>query len=108
MAEFFDYDPRTGVRKMWDYDEMTGTAHFRHEQDLEPFKKFTMAARNEKIYDGRQEMNHYAELPTVVQIELRNKGIDIYSKDPTMIRRMLQEIDANYRACKVTDKVHRG
>lgn len=109
MAEFFSYDPTNGVRKMWDYDEMAGKAHFRHEQDVEPLLRYTNEMRNTGLRDRAfKELKHYAELPAVVQIELRNKGIDIFSKDPQMIKRMLREIDTNYPYLKVTEKRHGG
>ena len=47
-----------------------------------------------------------SSLTPIVQIELRKKGIDIYSKDPAMLRRMFAEINTNYPYCKVTDKTH--
>lgn len=104
MPDFFEYDPLTGVRKLWDYDEMTGNAHFLHEQDVEPLLDRNAEARNLRI-EGK-DLKFYCSIPPIVQIELRNKGIDIYSKDPAMIRRMFQEINANYPYLKTTDKIH--
>lgn len=106
MPEFFDYDPVLGVRTTWDYDEATGDAHFRHEQDVQPLLGFSAEARNTRMYDGRQDYKFYCSIPPVVQIALRNKGIDIYSKDPSMIRLMLQTINKDYPYLKMTDKTH--
>jgi hypothetical protein len=107
MPEFFDYDPLTGVRKTFDYDEMTGTAYIRSEQDVAPLLSQTMENRNTGKYDSaRREFKMYASLPPVVQIELKNKGIDIYSKDPAMVRKMLQTINRDYPYLKSTWKVH--
>lgn len=106
MPEFFDYDPVTGVKTSWDYEENTGDAHFRHEQDVEPLLGHAMEARNTRQYEGKHDMKFYCSIPVTVQIELRNKGIDIYSKDPSMIRLMLQTINKDYPYLKMTDKVH--
>jgi hypothetical protein len=106
MSEFFSYDPLLGVEKLWDYDEMEGKAYFRDQQDVEPLLSRNMEARNTRIYDGKQELRFYCAMPPIVQIELKNKGIDIYSKDPEMIKRMFAEINANYPYLKVTDMVH--
>jgi hypothetical protein len=106
VAEFFSYDPLTGVKKMWDYDQQTDEAKFRDEQDVSPLLAHTREARNTRFYDGNREMRLYCQIPPVVQQEFMRKGIDIYSKDPTMIRRMFQEINSNYPWLKTTDKVH--
>jgi len=108
MPEFFDYDPLLGLRRTFDYDEGTGDFFVRTEQDVDPSLRYAAEARATRAFDGKgREMRMYATLPPVVQMELRQKGINIYSKDPAMIRRMFAEIDANYPRCKTTDKVHR-
>lgn len=111
MSEFFDYNPDTGVTEYFDYDHQTGEAYIRTEQDLTAYfrrnQELIATGKTDKgLMDGGRELHFYASLPPVVQIELRQKGIDIYSKDPTMVRRMLHEINANYPYCKVTPKTH--
>jgi hypothetical protein len=111
MAEFFDYQPHTGVHESWEYDETTGKAFIHQKGDLEAFFGRNMEARNTRVcdkgvLDNGREFHFYASLTPIVQIELRNKGINIYSKDPTMIRRMFQEINKNYPNCKMTFKKH--
>ena len=108
MPDFLDYDPLTGITHLFDYDEDTNTAFIRTEQDIEPFLKRTAELANTGAKDDgiKRDFWHYADLPPVVQLELRKKGIDIYSKDPTMIRRMFAEINTNYARCKVTHKRH--
>lgn len=112
MPEFFDYRPHTGVMESWDYDIQTGKAYIRQEGDHEAFFRRNNEARATRtcdrgIMENGKEFHWYCSIPPVVQIELRNKGIDIYSKDPTMIRRMFDEINENYPQCKMTDKHHR-
>lgn len=112
MPEFFDYRPETGIVETWDYDQQTGEAYVRHSGDHEAFFRRNNEARNTHacdrgVMENGKEFHWYCSIPPVVQIELRNKGINIYSKDPAMIRRMFDEINANYPMCKMTDKVHR-
>lgn len=109
--EFFSYSPHNGVTESFDYDEATGNAIIRHEQPLDAYFRAVAETRNTRrcdrgLMDGGMELHAYASLPPVVQIELRAKGIDIYSKDPVMIRRMFAEINANYPHCKLTHKRH--
>ena len=80
----------------------------RSEQDVGPSLDYAAEARNTGKTDGgiKREFWHYAQLTPVVMIELKNKGIDIYSTDPTMIRRMFAEINTNYSKCKMTNKRH--
>lgn len=108
MPDFLEYDPKSGLRRLFDYDEMTGDAYIRTEQDVAPLISQSQAIANSGEGDAgiKKGFWKYAELPPVVQLELRKKGIDIYSKDPTMIRRMFQEINANYPYLKTTHKHH--
>ena len=108
MPDFLHYDPVTGTRKLFDWDESTNSAVIRTEQDVEPLLTRNAELANTGAKDGgiKQDWWHYADLPPVVQLELKQKGIDIYSKDPTMIKRMFREINANYSRFKVTHKKH--
>lgn len=104
--ELFDYDPATGIRSFWEYDEDTGKGLFRREQDVTAVVDFAKKLRSE-IADGRLEddyMRLYAIIPTGVEMELMNKGISIY--DPNNTRRILEEINKNYPDLKTTDRVH--
>ena len=108
MSDFLHYDPITGTSKLFDYDEDTNTAFIHTFQDVEPLLKRNAEWANTGVKDSgiKRDFWHYADIPPVVQLELRKKGIDIYSKDPAMIRRMFAEINANYPRCKVTHKRH--
>ena len=108
MPEFLHYDPYTGTNKYFDWDETTNTALIHTVQDVEPFLKQAMEKANTGATDGgiKRDFWHYAEIPAVVQLELRKKGIDIYSQDPAMIRKMFAEINTNYAKCKLTHKKH--
>lgn len=109
MPEFFNYNKHNGVLERWDYDPMTGQAWINRKQDLRLWDKVVSEARltragDKGFMDGGREMLHAYSIPMEVQIELYNKGIDIYSKDPEMIQRMIAEIEANYPKCKVANQ----
>lgn len=106
--ELFDYDPATGIKTLWDYDEETGKGVFRREQDVSAIVDWASSIRNQGLADGELKkddyMCMYAVIPVGVEMELRQKGINIY--DPSCTRRLLEEINANYPYLKTTDKVH--
>ena len=106
MPDFLSYDPLTGVSRFFDYDEQTGMAFVHTSQDIEPWLAQTKELANSGATDKgiKKDFWYYASLPPVVQLEMRKKGIDIFSKDPAMIRRMDAEIEKNYPNCKTTGK----
>ena len=106
--ELFDYDPQTGIRTLWDYDEETGKGILRREQDVSAFVDWATEIRNTGQADRELKKDDYmclyAVIPPGVEMELRNKGINIYDANNT--KRLLQEINQNYRWLKTTDKNH--
>lgn len=108
MAELFDVDPQRGITRYFDYEEDTGLARVRTVQDMEPLLKYTAEMRatraaDEKLRDD-DYMCMYALIPTVVQIELMNKGINIH--DPSQTKRLVAEIETNYPYLKTTQYHH--
>ena len=97
------------MRQDFDYDDDTGTAYITHSQDvsaalnLSKFKANT-GATDKGIKNG---LWSYATLPPLIQIQLRNMGIDVYSQDPDMINRKLRAIDEHFPHFKNTTKKHR-
>lgn len=110
MAEFFDYNPDTGVTEMFEYDPITDKVHIHHTQDVQPLIDYARALRNDSMTDKgiKNSWWRYAVLPATVQMELRKKGINIFSKDPKDRKRLFREINENYPYLKLTDKVHTG
>jgi hypothetical protein len=86
-------------------DESSGDIHITTEQDLKPFLERMKQKRvmsNETWAKGvKEEWVYYAEIPPVVIMELRNKGIDIFNPEDT--KKMLKEINANYKYLKTVD-----
>jgi len=108
MPEFLHFDPFTGTSKYFDWDDSKKEAVITTVQDVQPVLDRAKETANVGGSDSgiKRSFWHYADIPPVVQLELRKKGIDIYSTDKMMIKRMFAEINANYPHCKLTHKKH--
>ena len=108
MAEWFDYNPDTGVTEWFDYDDDTGNVTIRMEQDVELLLERAKWLRDSGQGDKGIKNNwwHYCIIPTTVQVALRQKGLDIMSKDPQILKAVFKEIDRNYPYLKTTNKKH--
>lgn len=109
MATFFDFDPLTGIRTDMEYNEETGDATLIQSSDISAAVDYAKSLANTGIADQgiKKGLWKYAVIPPIVQIALRQKGLDIYSKDAGMMNRVLREIDENYPWIKTTTKKHR-
>lgn len=109
MPEFFDYDPLTGTTYRTEYEEDTGKMHISTEQDVSAALDYAASIRNQGLADKgiKAGLWKYAVLPASVQLKLRQMGLDISSKDPAMLNRVLKAIDEHFPAFKLTDKRHR-
>ena len=103
MPQFLDYNPERGTKLYYEQDGSVLRTHT--QQDMQPFLDYTKGCRNDGGNDKVGDFNHYAVIPAWVELELRNKGINIYRKEYTA--RLLKEIDENYPFCKVTNLTHR-
>lgn len=86
-------------------DEFTGDIQIVHEQDvsglLERLKQIRQHSSDHWNKGVKEEWLHYASLPNVVIMELKNKGIDVFNPDDE--KKMLSEINANYPWLKTVD-----
>jgi hypothetical protein len=104
MAILFDKNA-DGSIEYFAHDEQTGMSSITTVQDVSGFLDRLAAKRN---FDGKspnkEEFIHYASIPTVVELQLRKKGINIYDK--TQTKAVLREINTNYPLLKATYKKH--
>lgn len=104
--EFFDYDPLTGVTH---YTEQIGDTTIVHtEQDLTPLIERNKKIANEGLKDRgiKEGWFHYCDIPPVIELALKKKGIDIHNPDHG--RAMFKEINSTYPYLKLTHKHHVG
>lgn len=104
----FEYDPFTGISRMIDWEETaTGArAIVTTSQDVSPLLDRNKAIANDGAADAgiKAGMWLYGSIPTLVVMELKKKGVDVFNPDHT--KRVFQEINANYPYCKTTYKTH--
>lgn len=107
MAILFDHDNMTGVTQYFDYDPLNDEIRITSVQDVSALidRQKMLANHDDYSKQGiKGDWWHYASIPAVVEIELRNKGIDIYDKNCT--KRLIKEINEHYPWLKATGKRH--
>ena len=88
-------------------DESTGNITIQTVQDVKPFLARMKALRGSADYTKKgikEDWWHVCSIPSVVIMELRNKGIDVFNKEDE--KKMLKEIQANYKFLMATEKRH--
>lgn len=108
MPRLFDFDQDTGVKTYFDYDPIKDQVRLTYEQDVSHFLDRMKAIRGNPEISAKgikEDWWLYCSIPPVVEMELRNKGLDINNKDH--MKAILKEINANYPYLKATDKWHR-
>jgi hypothetical protein len=104
VPEFFDYDPLTGIRTDFEYDETTGNVHLHKTQDVEHLLDYTKALANDGLTDRGIKKGFwlYAKIPPIEMLKMRAKGINV--EDGRHIDRVIAEINTNYPYLKCTQK----
>jgi hypothetical protein len=108
MPVFFDYDKETGVTETFDYDPVTDNVMITASQDVSGFLDHMNELRKDPEFSKKgmkEEWWLYASIPTVVEIELRNKGLKLEDKNAT--KAILKEINTNFPYLRATEKWHR-
>ena len=85
------------TKTYFDMDESNGNIHITTEQDLTGFLERMKQMRrdsSERWSKGvREEWLHYASIPSVVIMELKHKGIDVFN--PEDEKKVWREMDSN-------------
>ena len=106
--EFFSYDPLTGIRTDWDYDEETNVATFHRTEDIEALLKVAHETRRDSpsSYIGTSDEKWWPEaiIPATVQAELLKKGIDVGRFENRDATALMKVIEQDYPMLKLTDK----
>jgi hypothetical protein len=104
--DYFSSDKITGTTEYFDFDEQTGIATIRTEQEESGLLDYTAYLRNEKVRDKGIKSGwwQFAIIPPVVVMQLKNKGIDVFDRNDW--GRLTQEIETNYPYLKTTEKTH--
>ncbi len=104
MSKFLDYNPSRGTWYEYDYDPNEEIAGITTKQDVEPVLDYAKALKNSGMHDKVGDFSRYAIIPAAVELELRQKGINIYDQHQT--KDLLREINQNYPHLKTTNLHH--
>lgn len=103
MSDFFEFDPVTGIKTDFKWNESDQQYTLIRRADCEPVLDWTKAVSNEAGVNRegiRAGWWLYAKLPPIVILQMRAKGIDVYNRDHQ--QRMYEEINAHYPYLKCT------
>ena len=108
MSKWVEYDPLSGITNHHDYNEETGKLTIARSQDVTSILERAKSIRNDSAADLgiKKGFWHYCTIPVTIQLELKKKGLDVFSQDQTMTNRIIKEINQNYPYLKMTQKHH--
>ena len=92
-------DSFNGVDQYYDYDPIKDEMIIQSRQDVTGELGVMDGKRKQEKWkdEVRNDMVHFCKLPTVVEVELMQKGIDTNRlNDPETFRKFAREIQANY------------
>ena len=106
MSKFLDYNEARGTWYETDYDASDDRLVIHTKQDVQPVLDDNKIARNSGKGDAgvKGEFWHYATIPAHVEVELKQKGINIYDKNN--LKQLFKEINTNYPYLKRTNLKH--
>ena len=102
MAEFFEYDPLTGIKTETEFNELTNEITLIRTADVEPLYNIAQKVRNEvgKDAHGKKEgWHHYATIPPIEQVKMFQRG---YKLDGLDTKSLLTYINQRIPECKMT------
>lgn len=94
-SKLFDYDPLTGLKKMWHYDADTDEAIIENIVDATEVIEQNKSAFNSVDAKAKWtgDMHHIAQIPMAVYYDLKAKGI---VDDPKRMKAWLNDADNRY------------
>jgi hypothetical protein len=105
MAKTYDYNPVNGNwYEIEDNLQNPGELFIHTKADSQAVIDRAKKLRNNNVNDKVGEFNHYAIISPGLELELKNKGIDIYDKNNTA--KIVKEIEQNYPKFKVSNLRH--
>ena len=105
MPILFYHNSVTVVSQYFDYDPAKDTYYLTSTQDISGMLDDIKKSRdNPEVWNKgvKQEWAHFASIPPVVEMQLKQKGIDMYNPDHT--KALVKEINENYPYLKLTTK----
>lgn len=104
-----DYDPITGERVYFGFNNHENRVTITHEQDVDEHLKLAHAQAIDDNFTKKGIKNDwwkYASLPNIIIIEMKQKyGVDVHNKNHWP--RVIELINTVYPRFKTTAKIHR-
>jgi hypothetical protein len=92
------FDQENGIKSEYEYDSLQDKFLIKKTQDVEPILKFNKMLQNNESLTRGKDLRRVAKIPMVVIDQWLKDGIDIFSQDPEMKRKVKQRLnDPNYR-----------
>ena len=100
------FDRDLAKTQTYGYNPDSDTHALTTTEDVSGLLDALAAKRNQSMskFGKVEEWSHYASIPPTVQIELRNRGLDINNRDH--LKRIIKIIDSEYPYLKATNKIH--
>jgi hypothetical protein len=92
MKKVMDFDPNTGIKHVFHYDNLTDEASITAEQDVDHIIEQNKQLINEAP-DRWGEWTRVAQIPMVVYLDLQKKGI---LNDQAALKRWLNDPDNKF------------
>ena len=103
-----DFNPVTGEKTWFEYDNHADSMTITHEQDVSEALKYAHARTVDGGYSAKgmkNDMWHYARVPNSVIMEMKTKhGVDFFDKNHE--KRMFHLLNTEYAQFKTTAKKH--
>jgi hypothetical protein len=105
MPEFLSYNPETGIKHSTDFDEASGTMFVHAEEDVTPLIERNKLYRTHGACDNtKNEFFRYASIPNSVVMQLRKRGLNLFTKDQSELLRIQSIIQSEYPDLLTTNK----
>lgn len=102
------YDPVSGDRVVFDYEQSTDRMVITHEQNIEPILDYAheLCVDQERTRLGMaHDMWHYAHVPAITIMEMKHKyGVEFFNRDHS--KKVFELLNTEYKKCKTTHKTH--
>jgi hypothetical protein len=103
-----DFNPLSGEKVWFQYDESIDSMTITHEQDVEDHLKVAHARAIDDNYTRKGMKNdllHYAHVPNTVILKMKQEdGVDLFEKNDA--KRVFELLNTKYKRLKTTTKNH--
>lgn len=82
------FDAENGVKSSYEYDNLEDRFTLKKTQDVEPILKFNKMLQGDKSLTRGKDLRRVAKIPMIVIEQWLKEGIDIFSQEPEMRKKV--------------------